>query len=203
MSWRNGVSVRTAKRLAMDLDPETRAAPQLRLAGEADIGALEALIVDSVRVLQRGDYTTAQIERGLARAYGVDRTLIADGTYFAIEEAGDIAACGGWSKRAKLHGGDRYGRDDRLLDPSVDAAKIRAFYVRPAAARRGLASLLLAASERAARAAGFRRAELGATLTGAKFYAARGYRQTGIEHLDLGAGESLAVVLMERGLDEK
>src|SRR5947199_6022013 len=109
----------------------------LRLAVPEDVPVLRELIVASVRGLQAEDYTPAQIEGALKTVYGVDSQLIADGTYFAVENlatgAREIVACGGWSKRRTLYGGDQYsGREDSLLDPSRDAAKIRAFFVHPA-----------------------------------------------------------------------
>ena len=102
-----------------------------------------------------------------------------DGTYFAVEIAPKrqrIVACGGWSKRKTLYGGDQYaGREDSLLDPMRDAAKIRAFFVHPDWARQGIGSLILEACENAAVAAGFTRLEMGATLSGVAFYRAKGY----------------------------
>jgi GNAT superfamily N-acetyltransferase len=174
---------------------------RLRLAEPSDIGALVPLIALSVRALQRDDYPPHQLDLALEHVYGVDTQLIADRTYFVIEAGGEIVACGGWSRRATLCGGDQFGaRSDAALDAATDAAKIRAFYVRPDAARRGLASLVLAACERDAAAAGFRRAELGATLTGERFYSRRGYRATGRADVALPNGETLAVVRMERML---
>ena len=127
--------------------------------------------------------------------------LIGDGTYFVLEDAAAIVACGGWSKRATLAGGDRFAdRPDHLLDPAVDAAKIRAFFVRPGHERRGRASLLLDRSEAEAVAAGFRRAELSATLSGVPFYAARGYVEMEPGFVPLPGGPSLPVVRMERSL---
>jgi GNAT superfamily N-acetyltransferase len=173
----------------------------VRTAVRADIGALSALIDESTRVLHRNDYTPRQVELALEHVYGVDSALIDDETYYIIESGGEIAAAGGWSKRAALCGGDQFGAGrDGLLDPASDAAKIRAFYVRPAQARRGLASVLLETCERRAAAAGFCRAELGATLTGARFYAARGYTATGRADIALPDGERLAVVRMERAI---
>src|SRR5579863_832686 len=108
---------------------------RIRQAVPADIPALRELIDSSVRGLQARDYTPAQIERALEAVYGVDSQLIADGTYFVAEasspEEGNpvIAGCGGWSKRKTLYGGDHFaGRQDALLDPRSDAAKIRAFF---------------------------------------------------------------------------
>ncbi len=174
----------------------------IRRAVRADIDRLTALIEVSVRELQRAYYSPAQIELALGNVFGVDTVLIDDGTYFVIEEAGEIVAGGGWSKRATLCGSDHFtDRSDELLDPATGAAKIRAFFVRPSHARRGLASVLLERCEREAIEAGFRRAEMGATLSGVPFYATRGYAATGRADVALSTAESLPVVLMERSLE--
>ena len=175
--------------------------PDLRRASRSDVPVLAALIERSVRELHRDLYSPAQIELALAHVYGVDSVLVDDGTYFTVEDGAAIVACGGWSKRATLHGGDQFAdRPDHLLDPAVDAAKIRAFFVRPGHERRGLGSLILKRCEAEARAAGFARAELSATLAGVPFYAARGYREVERGSVPLTAGESLPVVLMQRPL---
>jgi GNAT superfamily N-acetyltransferase len=158
----------------------------LRPATLEDIPRLREIIQASVRTLQAADYTPAQLEGALESVYGVDTQLIADGTYFVVQPAREhaepgsatsaIVACGGWSKRKTLYGGDQFAqREDSLLDPARDAAKIRAFFVHPQFARRGLGTLILAACEDAARAAGFSRLEMGSTLTGVPFYRAKGY----------------------------
>jgi GNAT superfamily N-acetyltransferase len=145
--------------------------PVLRLATEADIPALEALIPLSVRALQTVHYSPEQIEAALGPVFGVDRQLISDGTYFVVEHKGEIVGCGGWSKRKAMYGGDR-GRagEDALLDPATDAARIRAFFVHPAFARRGIGRRILAECEAAISAAGFTRIELVATLAGEPLY---------------------------------
>jgi GNAT superfamily N-acetyltransferase len=150
---------------------------RVRLAGSDDVPVLERIIRASVRGLQAGDYTAEQLESALQTVYGVDTQLIADGTYFAVEHAsGELVACGGWSRRTTLYGGDVWsGREDTLLDPERDAARIRAFFVHPDWARKGIGTLILDACEAAAKAARFRRLEMGATLTGVPFYKARGY----------------------------
>jgi len=173
--------------------------PQLRRAEHRDIPVLSRLIEESVRVLQRATYTPCQIELALVHIYGVDTALVDDGTYFVVDVDGEIAACGGWSKRAQLYGGDRMAdRRIDLLDPAVDAAKIRAFFVRPLAARRGLGSLILAHCEADAIAAGFTRFEIGSTLAGVPFYEARGYAVEGTLELALPQGESLPIIRMRR-----
>jgi N-acetylglutamate synthase-like GNAT family acetyltransferase len=148
----------------------------LRQATLADVPVLEALIAESARDLCQGDYTGAQIEAAIGTAWGVDRELIRDGTYFVVESDGAIVACGGWSKRRTLFGGDAQpGRQSEVLDPTRDAARIRAFFVRPDWARRGLGVMLLERCEAEARAHGFRSAELVATLPGQRLYRAFGY----------------------------
>jgi GNAT superfamily N-acetyltransferase len=137
--------------------------------------------------------------------YGVDSQLIADGTYLVAEllepkAAGfQIVACGGWSKRKTLYGGDQYaGREDLLLDPLRDAAKIRAFFVHPEWARRGIGSLILDACENGAAEAGFTRLEMGATLSGVAFYRAKGYAEVENQTVPLGNGEVLQIVKMAK-----
>ena len=143
----------------------------VRQAVLADVPALEELIRASVRGLQAADYTREQREQALELVFGVDTQLIEDGTYFVAETMVDgnqaIAGCGGWSKRKTLYGSDHCaGREDALLNPDQDAAKIRAFFVHPDWARRGVGSRILEVCEAAAAAAGFRHLEMGATLTG-------------------------------------
>jgi GNAT superfamily N-acetyltransferase len=186
----------------------------LRLAVAEDVPVLQRLIDASVRGLQTEDYTPAQIEGALKTVFGVDSQLIADGTYIVAEEQSAeakneppsaekagwiIVGCGGWSKRKTLYGSDHWtGREDALLDPLRDAAKIRAFFIHPAWARRGVGSLILQACEEAARAAGFTRYEMGATLTGAKFFGAKGYVPVEPISIPLVNGESLPVIHMEK-----
>jgi GNAT superfamily N-acetyltransferase len=176
----------------------------LRLATREDIPALGAVIETSVRVLQRGDYSAEQLEAALGTAYGVDTQLIADETYYVVEARGAsgelvIAACGGWSMRRTLYGSDHGPyRDSELLDPGRDAAKIRAFFVHPEWVRRGLATLILGTCEEEAYARGFRRFEMGATLTGVPMYAARGYRAGETMEVPLPNGLSLRVVRMSK-----
>ncbi len=152
---------------------------RIRVATAADIPAITQLIQASVRGLQSHDYTPEQIDAALHRVYGVDTRLIQDRTYFVVEtdaSPSTLVGCGGWSKRRTLYGGDQWSeREDSLLDPRHDAAKIRAFFVHPAWARRGIATLILKTCEQAAVSAGFSRLEMGATLTGVSFYLARGY----------------------------
>jgi GNAT superfamily N-acetyltransferase len=172
----------------------------IRPAVAADIPVLTEVIAASVRIVQAQDYTESERESALASVYGVDTQLIADGTYFAAEVDNIIVACGGWSKRKTLFGADHCaGREDSLLDPATDAAKIRAFFVHPAWVRKGIGTRVLEACESAAIAAGFRRFEMGATLTGVALYQVRGYRAVENIKVPLANGESLAIVRMEKG----
>jgi N-acetylglutamate synthase-like GNAT family acetyltransferase len=176
----------------------------IRKAMPDDIPALAALIEASVRELQAGDYTTAQREGALSSVYGVDSQLIADGTYFVVESVDGepaMAGCGGWSKRRTLYGGDRFAaREDSLLDPRSDPARIRAFFVHPRWARRGIGGMILDACESAAVAAGFTRLEMGATLTGVPFYRAKGYEAIEELTVPLSNGESLPIVRMGKNV---
>ena len=182
--------------------PATAAELRLRAAIHADIPALRSLIVASVRELSVGYYTAEQVESGLRHLYGVDSQLVADGTYYVIENADGIAAAGGWSRRRTLYGGDQMKEaEDPLLDPMTDAARIRAFFVHPAWARRGLGRRLFAACEAAARAAGFRRFELAATLPGEPLYAALGFVARERGAVTFPDGVDLPCVMMERAMD--
>jgi GNAT superfamily N-acetyltransferase len=181
------------------------AAIRLRKATAADIPSLRETIQASVRGLQADDYTPAQIEGALKSVYGVDSQLIADSTYFVAEvledgtQAAIIVACGGWSKRRTLYGGDQFAaREDSLLDPAQDAAKIRAFFVHPDWARRGIGSMILDECEKAGIEAGFRRFEMGATLSGVEFYRARGYTELEQQEVPLGNGEVLPIIRMAK-----
>jgi GNAT superfamily N-acetyltransferase len=182
----------------------TLTAMHIRLASTADIPVLRSLIEASVRGLQAQDYSPAQLEAALETVYGVDTQLIADGTYFVAETdlAGGspvIAGCGGWSKRKTLYGGDQWAaRQDTLLDPEKDAAKIRAFFIHPEWARRGIGSLILEACETAAKAAGFTRLEMGATLTGVPFYRTKGYIAVKETEVPMREGLSLPIVRMAK-----
>jgi GNAT superfamily N-acetyltransferase len=171
---------------------------RVRLATEEDDAALRDLIARSVRGLAVSSYDAETLEAALGTVLGLDTQLITDRTYFAVEEpAGSIVACGGWSRRKTLYGSDAHAeRDAAFLDPAVDAAKIRAFFVDPGWARRGLGTLLLETCENAAAAAGFRRFELGATLSGIPLYAAKGYGAGERVDVPLRDGHKLGVVKM-------
>jgi len=175
--------------------------PALRKATTADIPALDALIARSARGLSTGDYSPAQIEGALRGAFGVDSQLLADETYFVVGEAVQIVGCGGWSFRSTLFGGDaRAERDSSILDPKTQAAKIRAFFVDPGHARRGIGSLLLNHCENQARAHGYREVELMATLPGARLYAARGYTAGSVVRFNVGSRESIEFIPMRKRL---
>lgn len=153
-----------------------RNAITLRIATREDIPAMSALIVASARELSRGFYSETETESAIRHVFGVDTALIDDGTYYVAEMDGYLAACGGWSRRNTLYGGDqRPVGASSFLDPAVDAARIRAFFVAPSAARRGIGRMLLDECARAADAAGFRNLTLMATLPGVPFYRALGF----------------------------
>lgn len=170
---------------------------QLRLATPEDIPALDQLMRRSVRSLSAGYYTERQIELSLIHVFGIDTQIVADGTYFVAEANGQIAGCGGWSKRRTLYGGDQAKEgEDSLLDPATEPARIRAFFVDPDFARKGIGRQIIEACEAAARSAGFTHLELGATLPGVPLYAALDYNP--IEHIEhpMPEGEVLPIVRM-------
>lgn len=174
----------------------------LRKATLGDRPELEQLIARSARGLSRPDYTDAQVEAALGAAFGVDSELIRDGTYFVAEVNGKIVGCGGWSRRRTLFGGDAQpGRLSDLLDPSRDAARIRAFFVHPDWARHGIGRAILERCETEARGEGFRAAELLATLPGHRFYRVLGY--TGDERLphSLRDGVTIDFIPMTKSLE--
>lgn len=174
----------------------------IRLATAADIPALERLIPLSVRELQAAHYLPAQMEAAIGPVFGVDRQLISDGTYFVAESSqGVVVGCGGWSRRLAVYGGDRArSGQDAMLDPVCDPARIRAFFVHPDWARRGIGRSILTRCESAIRDAGFRRAVLVATLTGEKLYAPFGYGVEERYEVPLRDGLTLPVVRMSKTL---
>jgi len=148
----------------------------LRLATPADISAIDVLIAASARALSVGYYTPEQIESLIRHVFGPDSQLIADGTYYVIESGGVLAAAGGWSRRRTMYGGDQMKGDaDPLLDPATEPARIRAFFVHPDFARRGLGRILFERCRDEAAAAGFRALTLVATLPGEPLYRAVGF----------------------------
>ena len=174
----------------------------LRLATEADIPALHQLIEQSIRGLQTNDYTPTQIQGAIGHALGLDTQLIADQTYFIVEpstQPGVLAGCGGWSFRKTLFGSDHGpNRVVESLDPSTDAAKIRAIFIHPDFARQGVGSLLLQHCEDVAHRAGFARYEMGSTLTGVPLYTLRGYQRLEQVDVPLPNGEALPVIRMTK-----
>ena len=176
----------------------------IRVATESDIPALHLLIEQSIRGLQTNDYTPAQIAGALGHALGLDTQLIADQTYFIAEPAtqpGTLAGCGGWSYRKTLFGSDHGpNRVVESLDPITDAAKIRAIFIHPSFARRGLGTLILAHCEAAAHQAGFQRFEMGSTLTGVPLYLLRGYHALDEVGVPLPNGEVLPIVRMTKSI---
>lgn len=173
----------------------------LRPATAADSAQIGKLIGRSIRALGAADYSPEQIEGALEGAFGLDSQLIADGTYFVVESAGRLLGCGGWSYRRTLFGGDaRSGRDAATLDPKADAARVRAFFVDPAAARQGIGTALLERCETEARRHGFRRVEMMATLPGVRLYQARGYVPGERVQHPLSSGLSIEFVPMSKDL---
>ena len=174
-------------------------APRLRVAEAAEVAALRAVIAASARGLALGDYSAAQIEAALGTAWGVDSELIGDRTYFVAEMDGALAGCGGWSRRHALFGADAQpGRSSALLNPAIDAARIRAFFVHPSYARRGVGRALLMHCEAQARAHGFAAAALMATLPGVRLYRRFGYiADTPTEHA-LPGGLTITFVPMRK-----
>lgn len=183
---------------------DTSPAFALRLATLDDVDQLEPLIAESVHRLQAHDYTLEQRNAAIGSVFGVDRQLIRDGTYFVVEADGIIVGCGGWSRRKTLFGSDqRGGREDALLDPATEAARVRAFFVRPGYERRGIGSAIMRASEEAAAAEGFTRLELRATLTGIPLYRAHGFVETETSDIPLPSGDRLPTVQMVKVLEPK
>jgi GNAT superfamily N-acetyltransferase len=171
--------------------------PTCRLATQADIPALAALMTLSIERLQQGFLTAEQIAASKL-VMGLDTQLVADGTYFVVELNKAAVGCGGWSRRATLYGGDHAaGRDAALLDPARDPARVRAMYTHPDHARRGIGRLLLTRCEAAAAAAGFRGVELMSTLAGEPLYRACGY--TEIERIAPMPLAGVAVPLIRMG----
>jgi L-amino acid N-acyltransferase YncA len=176
-------------------------APRLRAATPRDVPTLRELIRESVSRLSAPLYSPQQIESSLRYLFGPDSQLIADGTYYVVEIDGEIAAAGGWSRRLTLHGGDqaKHG-DDPLIDPNVEPARIRAFFVHPRWARRGLGGLLFHVCSSAARAAGFSEVELTATLPGEQLYTTLGFSVVERGAVTMPDGVELPTARMRRPL---
>lgn len=173
----------------------------IRLATLEERSRIQQLIAESTRGLSREHYSDAQIEAALATIFGVDTSLIEDRTYFVVEDEGVLVACGGWSRRRTLFGGDQYvERDTGYLDPATDPAKIRAFFVHPQHARKGIGQALLEKCESEAAANGFRALELLSTMPGVAFYKACGYLEQGNVDLELSDTVKLEFVPMRKEL---
>jgi GNAT superfamily N-acetyltransferase len=173
----------------------------IRKAKLDDREAIERLIIESARNLSREDYSEQQIEAAILTVFGVDTDLILDGTYFVSDSPGMLIGCGGWSKRRNLFGGDRFAsRDSSELDTKLEAAKIRAFFVHPEFARKGIARAILLVCESEARAYGFRSIELMATLPGVKLYKACGYEGDQRVEYEIGDGLVIEFVPMRKDL---
>jgi GNAT superfamily N-acetyltransferase len=173
----------------------------LRAATRADLEALQRLIARSARELGAQDYRPEQIEGALRGAFGVDTQLIDDGSYFVAELEGRLIGCGGWSRRRTLFGGDSHSeRDAGELDPRIDAARIRAFFVDPDYARRGIGRALLERCESEAGARGFTRFELMGTLPGVRLYQALGYQPGVMVRYPVADGVMIEFVPMRKEL---
>ncbi|MEO8190306.1 MAG: GNAT family N-acetyltransferase [Acidobacteriota bacterium] len=176
--------------------------PVVRRARRDEIAPLSDLLRASVLGLASAEYSSEQLESALTHVFGVDTRLVDDGTYFVVEVSGGAVACGGWSRRRTLYGGDQIaGRDDDRLDPASEPARIRAFFVHPDHSRRGYGRLLLDFCQDAARAEGFRGMELMATLSGVPLYERCGYVRVELVELDLPDGVRFPLVRMARSLE--
>jgi uncharacterized protein (DUF952 family)/GNAT superfamily N-acetyltransferase len=170
-----------------------------RTAHSSDVDAIALLIGESSRTLGGADYSAAQIEAALQTAWGVDSQLIQDQTYYVGEYGHELVACGGWSYRETLFGGDAQAdRQAQELDPTVESARIRAFFVHPVWSRQGLGRKLLELCEGAALTRGFRSTQLVATLPGERLYSAFGYQSQGPSEYPLNAGQSITFVPMRK-----
>ena len=173
-----------------------------RLAIASDIEQIRALMRSSVLEIFPRFYAPEQVASSALYIARLDVALVEDGTYLVHETgAGEIVACGGWSRRGKLHAGagDAPG-DDRLLDPRTEPARVRAMFVRSDWTRRGLGRAILESCERAARAEGFTRLALMATLPGEQLYRACGFEPTARPMLTLPDGVQVQGVAMERAI---
>lgn len=185
------------------LTPASDAPPVLRVATEADLDAIAGLMRASVLEIFPRFYDERQTASAAVHIAHVDPILVADGTYFVHHVAGDIVACGGWSRRGRLYmgSGDHEG-DDRVVDPDTDAAHIRAMFVRADWTRRGLGWAILEAGHDAARSEGFQRLDLMATLPGVPLYRAFGFREIESVVLTMPDGVATDAVAMERPIDQ-
>ena len=168
-----------------------------RLANFDDVVTLQPLIAESVRGLSKDYYTSQQIESANKYIFGVDTQLLVDETYYVAEADNTIVACGGWSKRKTLYGGDQHkSTADPLLDPEIEAARIRAFFVHPDWARQGIGKMMINLCESEAKKYSFKAVELGATLPGVPLYTAMGFQSISQESAQMPDGESLPIIKM-------
>jgi L-amino acid N-acyltransferase YncA len=185
----------------LQLALEGKSTPRFRQAGTSDIPAIRALIDASVRGLSEPLYSRRQIDSALRYFFGPDSQLIADGTYYVAEIEGQVIAAGGWSRRLTMHGGDQAkGGEDPLIDPLSEPARLRAFYVHPSWARRGIGRLMVYECSTAARAAGFRELELTATLPGEQLYTTLGFAVVERGAITMPDGVTLQSARMRRAL---
>ena len=178
---------------------------RIRPATMEDVPRLQELIPLSVRNLRTG-YSSEQVEAALGNALGVDTQLVRDGTYFVVEAGTEVVGCGGWSRRKTLYGSDHVhaeAKDDSWLDPRTDPARIRAFFVHPQWARRGIGSLILQTCEAEAMRRGFSRLELASTLPGEPLYRAHGYTEVERFEVPLTGGLGLPVIRMVKSAGSK
>ena len=176
----------------------------LRKAVIQDKTEIEKLIAESVKGLSRNDYNERQIELSIRTVFGVDTELIADETYFVVENnAGKLIGCGGWSKRKTLYGASTYAdsRNSNLLNPETDAAKIRAFFIHPDYARKGIGKAILEVCEAEAKTHNFKSAEMMATLPGVKLYSVCGYKGNQRVGVPIGEGVEIECVRMFKKLN--
>ena len=175
---------------------------RIALAKISDKDRISKLIKNSVLALSSGDYTRAQIDAALKSAWGVDTQLLRDNTYYCVWLGDELSACGGWSYRKTLFGSDdRKDRDTSRLDPLIDAAKIRAFFVHPDHSRKGLGSMLLKYCEQSAWDSGFRNIEMGATLPGMRLYQQHSYKAGKQYEFKTSEDESLLIIPMYKKLE--
>jgi predicted N-acetyltransferase YhbS len=181
---------------------EKRAIGSIRLATAADADTIDQLMKESIRDIFPQFYDPVQTASSIVHVSSVDRMLIEDGTYFVIEEGGELIACGGWSRRDKLYTGSGAGKTDaRLLDPAHEPARVRAMFVRGDRTRRGLGLRILDACENAARAEGFQMLSLMATLPGVLLYERFGFIEVERTSITLPDGVTLAAAAMEKSIE--
>lgn len=176
--------------------------PPLRIAREDEADAIDELMKTSTMKLFARVYDSLQTASSVRHISSVDRTLLADGTYFVIEADDGLVASGGWSRRGKLYTGSGDADDDvRLIDPLTEPARIRAMFTRPDWTRRGLGTRILEACEAAAKAEGFSALILVATLPGVPLYARYGFREVERRPVRMPDGVTIECATMTRPID--